>query len=76
MQFSLFVQGGKSRLAHLCALGVILCMVLFSTGCASSQRKIFVYGFGTMTVPQDSTIEDINGLVRDVYGTNLSWTPR
>ncbi len=58
---------------------VLVMSIITSTllsGCSSTDRKVFVYGFGDMRVPKTSTIEDINEIVRDKYGADLFWSPR
>jgi hypothetical protein len=55
---------------------LVLFFSFFLAGCSSTDRKVFVYGFGTMEVPKTSTIEDINAMVRERYGANLFWSPR
>ncbi len=65
----------KPLLLTFLFLGVV--SMTFLTGCSSSPyRKVFVYGFGNMTVPKTDTIEDIDEKVRDRYGADLFWSPR
>lgn len=65
-----------SKLSSFLVLS-LACMSLLISACSSGpDRKVFVYGFGNMTVLKTDTVEDINQKVIERYGSDLFWSPR
>jgi hypothetical protein len=66
-------KSAMKRLPLGLRLGLVVLLALGASGCATN-RPIMIYGFGKQAVPRDATVDDINQMIRDQYGTDLFWT--
>ena len=70
-------MSNKSVSSKFSYLLFVVIMVFSLNGCANRDfKRIFVYGFGTMNVPRDAGVAEIDDLVAQQYGSNLFWSPK